>query len=103
MKKEEKVNLVNKLLNELNAGLDNKFAKESVTRAYIKINKPERISSKCKEVPEAIDNLEDDFIYLSRQHYHFSDKSMAIYRQLKKLSRTKFGHGWGGLIFAPIW
>ncbi|MFD1419268.1 hypothetical protein [Companilactobacillus keshanensis] len=103
MKKIEKINSINKLLNELNFSLDNEFAKKAVLTAYIKINKSEKISSKVKEVPEAIDNMEYDFIYLSRQDYKFSDKSMEIYQQLKALSRTKFGHGWGGLIFAPIW
>lgn len=104
MKSSEKVTLVNKLLHELNSSLDNEKAKEAVLHAYITINKPDKISAQVREIPDAISTLDYDFIALSRGHYHFSDDSMKIYQQLLTLSRTKFGHGWGGLIMmSQIW
>lgn len=85
MKKEAKLDLVNKLLNELNSTLDNKDAKNFVFIAYSVINKPEKISMRVKEIPDAL------------------DESMKVYRQLRKLALSKFGHGWGGLIAAKLW
>lgn len=103
MKKEEKVELVNKLLNQFNSSLDNDMAKNAVLHAYFTINKPEKDSTKAKEIPDALEELDRDLIAISRQHYHFSDESMKIYRQIMELSRTKFGHGWGGLIATKLW
>lgn len=103
MKKEAKLDLVNKLLNELNSTLVNKDAKNFVFITYSVINKPEKISMRVKEIPDALDELDRNFIALSQNDYHFSDESMKVYRQLRKLALSKFGHGWGGLIAAKLW
>lgn len=102
--KEQNIQKVNMLLSELYDLLENPLAKNSVQHAYNTINKPEKVSARYKEIPDAIKILKKDFSRLSlRKIVRFTRDQENIVFKLTVLSRRSFREGFDGMAFMNTW
>ncbi|MEY8736497.1 hypothetical protein AB9M75_04440 [Lactobacillus sp. AN1001] len=95
---------INSLLSELYDILDNQEAKSAVQTAYNTINKPDKVTEKYKEVPDAIDKMKRDFSRISLvRKKHFTREQEEIVSKLTFFTNQCFRKGFEGLVYASLW
>lgn len=96
----QSIQKVNNLLTDLYNSLDNQEAKSAVQAAYNKINKPDKISAKCKEVPEAVEKMKKVFSRLSLSKVsHLTRSQEELVSELIVFTRSSFQKGFDGLVY----
>lgn len=100
----QNIQKVNNLLTDLYNSLNNQEARNAVQVAYNKINKPDKISAKCKEVPEAVEKMKRVFSRLSlSKECHFTRSQEELVSKLTVFTRKSFQKGFEGLVYADTW
>lgn len=100
----QSIQKVNSLLTDLYNSLDNKEAKIAVQAAYNKINKPDKIPAKCKEVPEAVEKMKKVFSRLSLSKVsHLTRSQEELVSELTVFTRRSFQKGFDGLVYVDTW
>lgn len=100
----QSIQKVNGLLTDLYNSLDNQEAKNAVQVAYNKINKPDKISAKCKKVPEAVEKMKKVFSRLSLSKVsHLTRSQEELVSELTVFTRRSFQKGFDGLVYVDTW
>jgi len=100
----QSIQKVNNLLTDLYNSLDNQEAKSAVQAAYNKINKPDKISAKCKEVSEAVEKMKKVFSRLSLSKVsHLTRSQEELVSELTVFTRRSFQKGFDGLVYVGAW
>ncbi|TGY51665.1 hypothetical protein E5340_11270 [Ligilactobacillus murinus] len=100
----QSIQKVNSLLTDLYNSLDNQEARSAVQAAYNKINKPDKISAKCKEVPEAVEKMKKVFSRLSLSKVsHLTRAQEELVSELTVFTRRSFQKGFDGLVYVDTW
>jgi len=89
-KKIDAIDKVNALLEQLDHSVskDNAFVKTEIQKTYNQINKPEKVTQKYKQIPDAVKDLNWELQDIAvAKKYKFSDEQNKIINELRALSR----------------
>lgn len=91
-KKTEFIKDVNELLHELDKSVTQQNAvKNEIQKAYIRINKPEKVNQQYNEISDTIRDMNYEFQQIAlRKQYHFSKEQNDLINQLKSKTRESF-------------
>lgn len=80
---------INELLHQLdNSVKEENAVKSEIQKAYIRINKPEKVSQQYNEISDSINDMNGEFQQIAlKKQYHFSDEQNDLINQLNQKVR----------------
>ena len=96
---------INELLERLDKSVskDDMSVKSAIQATYNQINKPEKDTQKCKQIPEAVQNLNRELQSMAvAKKYQFSEEQNKILNQLQSSSRGSLLDGSIGIINGAV-